>query len=363
MERAGPVGAQQPGKPAIGEHPSAGLAVRAVVRFVVRIAYTENLRAAPPARFSVAPMNRHAFAKRRDLLREPRARLRRQAPDPQFQRAASRSEEAVPFVVRQPAGQSQWREPGGVENLVRVRVPDSADDAGIRQRPLQSPVFTDQRRAEAGQIGRENIDASRVHGEQAGLARHHVERCPPLAAGLCERERSRREIESRQILAPPEGRVGRPPMQAAGDHQVQHQPEVAIQADGDALSHSPQFANGSSRGFRERRRRGSKKKRAGQPDAFKRQPHHARFERCNVSRDVRQFGHTSPACMTPANLARPVGRPYEGEGTEPPAAPGSRRGRLRYGRADQGSETSVRPSVGAPLAKRSGPVNLRERRF
>jgi len=43
----GPVGAQQPGKPAIGEHPAAGLAVRAVVRFVVRITDTEDFRAAP----------------------------------------------------------------------------------------------------------------------------------------------------------------------------------------------------------------------------------------------------------------------------------------------------------------------------
>jgi hypothetical protein len=111
-----------------------------------------------------------------------------------------------------------------VENLVRVRVPDAADDARIRQCPLQSPVFTAQRGAEACQIGREHLYASWVHGEQAGLARHHVERCPPLAAGLCERERARREIESRQILAPPEARVGRLPMQAPGDHQVQHQP-------------------------------------------------------------------------------------------------------------------------------------------
>src|ERR1019366_3623117 len=97
IERAGPVAAQQPGKPAIGEHPAAGLATRAVVRFVVRVTDAENLRAAPPARFSVAPMNGHAFAKRSDLLREPRARLRRQAPDPQFERAASGREEPVPF--------------------------------------------------------------------------------------------------------------------------------------------------------------------------------------------------------------------------------------------------------------------------
>jgi len=67
-----------------------------------------------------------------------------------------------PFLVRQLAGQSQGRESGGVENLVRVRVPDPADDAGIRQCPLQSPVLTNQRRAEACQIGRENLYASRV---------------------------------------------------------------------------------------------------------------------------------------------------------------------------------------------------------
>src|ERR1017187_6853022 len=165
IERARPVGAQEPGKAAIGEHPAAGLASRAVVRFVVRIAYAENLRAAPPARFSVAPMNGHAFAKRSDLLREPRARLRRQAPGPHFERAATRREEPVPFLVRQLAGQSEGRESGRVENLVRVRVPDAADDARIRQCPLQSPVLTAQRRAEAHKIGRENVYASRVHGE------------------------------------------------------------------------------------------------------------------------------------------------------------------------------------------------------
>jgi hypothetical protein len=50
IERARPVGAQEPGKAAIGEHPTAGLADRAVVRFVVRIADAENFRAAPPLR-------------------------------------------------------------------------------------------------------------------------------------------------------------------------------------------------------------------------------------------------------------------------------------------------------------------------
>jgi len=57
IERAEPAGAQEPGKAAIGEHPAAGLAARAAVRLIVRITDTESFRAAPPARFSVAPMN------------------------------------------------------------------------------------------------------------------------------------------------------------------------------------------------------------------------------------------------------------------------------------------------------------------
>jgi hypothetical protein len=42
-----------------------------------------------------------------------------------------------------------------------------------------------------------------------------------------------------------------------------------------------------------------------------------------------------------------VGRPYEGEGTEPSTAPGSRRGLPRRGRADEDSETAVASPVGA----------------
>jgi hypothetical protein len=55
--------------------------------------------------------------------------------------------------------------------------------------------------------------------------------------------------------------------------------------------------------------------------------------------------------MAPAGFARPVGRPYEGEGTEPSPAPSSRRGLPRYGRADEDSETSVTFSGGRAIAE------------
>jgi hypothetical protein len=44
-----------------------------------------------------------------------------------------------------------------------------------------------------------------------------------------------------------------------------------------------------------------------------------------------------------------VGRPYEGEGVRPSPAPGSHRGLLRRGRADEDSATSAASPLGAPL--------------
>ena len=69
----------------------------------------------------------------------------------------------------------------------------------------------------------------------------------------------------------------------------------------------PQFAHGSSLGFGERRRGGSKKKRAGQPEAFEREPDHARFERGDIGGDVRQLGHIYSGCMAAGGLARGLG--------------------------------------------------------
>jgi len=96
------------------------------------------------------------------------------------------------------------------------------------------------------------------------------QRRPPLRPRLSERERARQEIESRQILPAPERGMRGFPMQPPGDRQMQHQPQVAFQPDHDALSHPPQLAHRPSLGVRKRRRRGPKKRRAGQPHAFKR---------------------------------------------------------------------------------------------
>jgi len=139
-------------KAAIGEHPATGLAARAVVRFVVGVTDSENTRAAPGARFSVASMNGHALAKRSDLLREPLARLGTQAPEPEFRACRASPRTGGPFRPRQRAGQSKRREPGGVENPSEYAFP-----MPLTMRDLSAPasksVFAAQRARKRFEIG------------------------------------------------------------------------------------------------------------------------------------------------------------------------------------------------------------------
>ena len=46
-------------------------------------------------------------------------------------------------------------------------------------------------------------------------------------------------------------------MQSAGNHQVEHQPEVTLEADGDALANAAQFAGDAAFGADQRRVDGS----------------------------------------------------------------------------------------------------------
>ena len=81
------------------------------------------------------------------------------------------------------------------------------------------------------------------------------------------------------------------PVQAAGDHQVQDEPEIAFQADGDALADAAEFANDAALGIGEWRKRGAKKKGGGDSNAHERLREDAGFECGEVSGNVGQFGH------------------------------------------------------------------------
>lgn len=82
-------------------------------------------------------------------------------------------------------------------------------------------------------------------------------------------------------------------MQPAGDHQMEHEPEISFYSDGDALADAPQFTHDAALCVRGGRLRGSKKKRACQPDALDGLADDARLERVDVGGDVRQLWQLS----------------------------------------------------------------------
>ena len=68
-------------------------------------------------------------------------------------------------------------------------------------------------------------------------------------------------------------------MQPAGNHQVQHQPEIAFHSNRDALADAPQFSHQASLYIRYGRLYGAQQKRARQPHMLDPLPDDAWFER------------------------------------------------------------------------------------
>ena len=97
-------------------------------------------------------------------------------------------------------------------------------------------------------------------------------------------------------------------MQPAGDHEVQNEPEIAFDADGDSLSDSAQFANCAALCERERRLRGAKQKEACEADAFEALADDARFECADVRRDVRKLRHAYQDAALACEIATVVAR-------------------------------------------------------
>src|SRR5258707_1357935 len=131
----------------------------------------------------------------------------------------------------------------GIQDLVRIGIADAADDAWIGKSPLERAVFGCKGGAKRIEIAREDIDSSGIDGTQTLFARDDIQRCSVLCTGFGKHERTAGKIESRQTPAARELRSWDLPVQAAGNHQVQHQPEIAFYSNRDSLADSPQFAH------------------------------------------------------------------------------------------------------------------------
>ena len=85
-------------------------------------------------------------------------------------------------------------------------------------------------------------------------------------------------------------------MEAPGDHQVEHQPDVIFQADGDALSDAAHLLHHLVFGGGQRRCHGAQEERSADERALEGVRDDAGFQCFHVDRDVRQFGHVFFYC-------------------------------------------------------------------
>lgn len=92
-------------------------------------------------------------------------------------------------------------------------------------------------------------------------------------------------------MAAREFRLWRTPVKAAGDHEVNDKPEIAIDADSDALADAAELANGAAFDGGDGRVDCAQDEDALQTHALKSLAEDARHERSEVRGDVGQLGH------------------------------------------------------------------------
>ena len=80
-------------------------------------------------------------------------------------------------------------------------------------------------------------------------------------------------------------------MEPARDHQVQDEPAVVIQADGDSLAQPAKATDGFAVNALDRWHSGAEQKWIADAHLIEPLTENAAFERFDVNGDVRQFGH------------------------------------------------------------------------
>jgi hypothetical protein len=80
-------------------------------------------------------------------------------------------------------------------------------------------------------------------------------------------------------------------VETASDHEVEDEEEFFIEYEDDAFADASEGCDGSAFDGFDARYGGSEKERRGDAEVFEWLAYDARFEGCEVSRDVWEFGH------------------------------------------------------------------------
>jgi hypothetical protein len=291
VEGAGPVGAEEAGETTVGEDFAAGLAMGAVVGLVVGVADALDGLAAAGAGLAIAAMNGHFRTEGGDFLREALLGFSAEAVDPESESGAGGGEEAVPVFGLKFGGKREGRELGCVEDFVGVGIADAADETGIGKGALEGAVFGGESGAEASEVGREDFDTAGIEVAEGLIAADEMEGGAALGAGFREDERAGGEIEGGEGVAAGEFGLGRAPVKTAGDHEVENEPEIAYNADGDAFADAAKGKDGFAFDAGEGRIDSAKKKDGDEAHMIERLSEDQGFESGDIGGNVGEFRH------------------------------------------------------------------------
>src|SRR5437667_3849383 len=133
------------------------------------------------------------------------------------------------------------------------------------------------------ETGYEDVEAAGVHSRKRRLAPDDVERSAALGTRFGEHERAAREFEGGKRDTDRHLRACYEPAQPACDHEMQHEEELTLERDHDALAHSPDADDFPSLDGRDRRRHAAQHEGIPEPHALERLPDKASLEQLDVS--------------------------------------------------------------------------------
>ena len=137
---ARPVLAQQAAQRTVGQQLASGLAVRAVVGLIRRIADALDLRAASRTRLAIAAVDGHLIAECRNFLRKLCACLFAKVFSPLRQRLLCGLKEPLDFFGLHALRQQHGRKLRVKKNFIRIGVADSTEEPRIGESTLQSVI-------------------------------------------------------------------------------------------------------------------------------------------------------------------------------------------------------------------------------
>jgi hypothetical protein len=113
----------------------------------------------------------------------------------------------------------------------------------IRQGAFQCVILASKDIRECRKIGLEHFETAAVMVRQCARTADDMQGCPPLRTGLGQDQRAVLEVEGEQPHLARNRGPGGFPAKAAGDHEMEHEIEVALELEDDSLSESPQGAD------------------------------------------------------------------------------------------------------------------------